>query len=83
MWSRANDGSADLDASLDTPGTFDEPSPGIPTAPQIAGDPLPDVAVQDLQGNELKLTEFAGQPMVVNIWFSTCVPCKDRDAGVR
>ena len=75
-WSRANDDGSDLDASLDTPGTYVEPSPGIPTAPQLAGDPLPDVAVTDLDGNEVRFADLIGQPMVVNIWFSTCVPCK-------
>ncbi|MGD9701875.1 MAG: TlpA family protein disulfide reductase [Acidimicrobiia bacterium] len=61
---------------LDTPGTFDEPSGGIPTAPDIGGETLPDVTVQSLDGSDLSLADLTGQPLVVNLWYSTCVPCK-------
>jgi thiol-disulfide isomerase/thioredoxin len=49
---------------------------GIPTAPEIEGDTLPDVTVTTLDGEEASLRDLAGTPMVVNMWFSTCVPCK-------
>lgn len=74
--SRANDDDTELDASMDTPGTFLEPNPGLPTAPQLDGDPLPDIAVADLAGNDVSFADLVGQPLVVNIWFSTCVPCR-------
>ena len=49
---------------------------GIPTAPAIEGDELPDVPVTALDGEQMSLRDLAGTPMVVNMWFSTCVPCK-------
>ena len=49
---------------------------GIPTAPELEGDALPDVPVTTLDGEELSLRDLIGTPMVVNMWFSSCVPCK-------
>lgn len=70
-----NDGSGD-EVRLDTPGTFDEPSGGIPTAPQLTGEKLPDLAVRTMEGDEVQLSSLTGSPLVINLWFSTCVPCK-------
>jgi thiol-disulfide isomerase/thioredoxin len=77
-WSVANGVDADNtgdSVSLDTPGVFEEPS-AIPTAPQLEGDPLPDVVLADLSENPIPSSELIGRPAVINIWFSTCVPCK-------
>jgi thiol-disulfide isomerase/thioredoxin len=60
---------------LDTPGMFDD-SGGIPTAPEIVGLRLPDVTVRTLDGSDVSLGDLSGQPLVVNLWYSSCVPCK-------
>lgn len=60
---------------LDTPGMFDEPG-AIATAPEIVGLRLPDVTVQTLDGTDVVLGELSGQPLVINLWYSSCVPCK-------
>ncbi len=36
----------------------------------------PDFTVYDLDGRTVKLSDFCGKPIVVNIWASTCGPCK-------
>lgn len=38
--------------------------------------PLPDLAVEDLQGVPVTLESFRGQPVVLNLWASWCAPCR-------
>ena len=38
--------------------------------------PLPDTTVYDDQGNSVALGTLTGTPLVINIWYSTCPPCK-------
>jgi thiol-disulfide isomerase/thioredoxin len=36
----------------------------------------PDVTVVDVDGNEVKLSDLLGRPIVMNFWTSWCPPCK-------
>jgi peroxiredoxin len=40
------------------------------------GDPAPDFVALDLLGNEVRLSDFKGQPVWLNFWGSWCPPCR-------
>lgn len=46
------------------------------SAPESNGTPAPDITVLNSDGEEVKLSDFFGKPIVLNFWASWCPPCK-------
>jgi len=73
------DDDSDIDSVvLAEPGEYQEPVDGENRA--VDGDELPDVALADSDGFEIRTSSLVGQPLVINLWYSTCIPCK-RELG--
>ena len=66
---------AEFDATLTDPQTvITFPNDGLGND-DVQGDPFPDVVLIDRDDNEITTAEFLGEPLVVNLWYSTCPPC--------
>jgi peroxiredoxin len=61
---------------LGAPGADTLPTDGIPVATDVSGDPLPDIETEALDGAAVPLRSLTGEPLVLNFWYSTCLPCR-------
>jgi peroxiredoxin len=64
-----------VDATLQDPqSVITFPNDGLGND-DVQGDPFPDVVLIDRDDNEVTTGELVGEPLVVNLWYSTCPPC--------
>src|SRR2546428_6152468 len=43
----------------------------------LLGSPAPEIALKDLQGQEVKLSDLHGKIVLLNFWATWCKPCKE------
>jgi peroxiredoxin len=49
---------------------------GTVSQPVATASPAPDFTTRDLAGNTVRLSDYRGQPVVLNAWATWCGPCR-------
>lgn len=74
MLASANAANAPSVVSIPTPNAVTLPA--IPSPAPVVGAPVLDFELQDLDGETVKLSDYAGRVIFLNFWQTTCEPCK-------
>jgi peroxiredoxin len=56
--------------------SIDLASDGIATNSLLIGSQLPAIKLQNVDGQEISTQSLLGAPLVINVWYSTCEPCR-------
>lgn len=51
--------------------------------PLRAGDPVPDYGAPTLAGDTVRLTQLAGDAVMLNVWATWCAPCREEMPGLQ
>jgi peroxiredoxin len=75
VWTQRSTDGVPADATLtDARSVVTFPNNGLGNA-DVQGDPFPEVMLLDGNATEVSTAELLGEPLVVNLWYSTCPPC--------
>ena len=76
IWSAADDGTESVSIGRDPADRTTLGPATIGTNAVLGGAPFPDAVVSALEGTDVSTADLVGTPLVVNIWGSTCGPCR-------
>lgn len=61
------------DVTISNPGDL---APSIGTNAVLSGRSIPALDIRTIDGDTLSTADLLGRPLVINLWYSTCGPCK-------
>ena len=56
--------------------SIDLSSDGIATNSLLIGSKLPEINLENVDGQEISTQTLLNKPLVINVWYSTCEPCR-------
>jgi peroxiredoxin len=56
--------------------SIDLSSDGIATNTLLIGSKLPAIKLESVDGQEVSTQSLLNQPLIINVWYSTCEPCR-------
>jgi peroxiredoxin len=56
--------------------SIDLASDGIATNSLLIGSQLPAIKLENVDGQEISTQSLLNKPLIINVWYSTCEPCR-------
>ena len=56
--------------------SIDLSSDGIATNTLLLGSQLPAIKLETVEGQEVSTQSLLNKPLIINVWYSTCEPCR-------
>ena len=56
--------------------SIDLSSDGIATNSLLIGSQLPAIKLENVEGQEVSTQSLLNKPLIINVWYSTCEPCR-------